>query len=361
MKMNMAGRASQGSAVELSLAARQNSSSENCFTFLDHLRRKKICCLRVALWRRKCGGVGSVLGTEGLLVCATLTQSSVGVVAELQSQFELYEIAKYYFDGQGKAVRPMITVLMSRAINSHLHNEDSPSPQLLLNPSLNPSLSSIPPTTLSLPPQPLSQSSSTPPSTPPQPLSQSPPSIPSSTPPSTPSLNPPLNPSLNLLPQPPLNPLLNPLHPPPLSNPPNPSQSPPKPLPSSSQPPLNPPQPPPSTPSSTPLSIPSLNPSLNPLSSQPPSTPPLNPSLNPLPQPIPESTSLNPLPQTPTPSHYTSHIPFLNTLPRHHHHPIPLPHPPPTSPPSIPSLNPHNPLPLVIVASDIQQQKQVIE
>ncbi|XP_071530695.1 all trans-polyprenyl-diphosphate synthase PDSS1 [Panulirus ornatus] len=43
---------------------------------------------------------------------------------ELKSQFDLHEIAKYYFDGQGKAVRPMITVLMSRAINCHLHNED---------------------------------------------------------------------------------------------------------------------------------------------------------------------------------------------------------------------------------------------
>ncbi|XP_045615437.1 all trans-polyprenyl-diphosphate synthase PDSS1 [Procambarus clarkii] len=43
---------------------------------------------------------------------------------ELKSHAELYEIAKYYFDGQGKAVRPMITLLMSRAINSHLHNQD---------------------------------------------------------------------------------------------------------------------------------------------------------------------------------------------------------------------------------------------
>ncbi|XP_063840864.1 all trans-polyprenyl-diphosphate synthase PDSS1-like [Scylla paramamosain] len=43
---------------------------------------------------------------------------------ELESQFELQEIAKYYFDGQGKAVRPLITVLMSRAINTHLHDED---------------------------------------------------------------------------------------------------------------------------------------------------------------------------------------------------------------------------------------------
>ncbi|XP_042858084.1 all trans-polyprenyl-diphosphate synthase PDSS1-like [Penaeus japonicus] len=43
---------------------------------------------------------------------------------ELQSRCELQDIAEYYFDGQGKAVRPMVTVLMSRAINTHLHNED---------------------------------------------------------------------------------------------------------------------------------------------------------------------------------------------------------------------------------------------
>ncbi|XP_069943635.1 all trans-polyprenyl-diphosphate synthase PDSS1 [Cherax quadricarinatus] len=41
---------------------------------------------------------------------------------ELKSHLEIYEIAKYYFDGQGKAVRPMITLLMSRSINTHLHD-----------------------------------------------------------------------------------------------------------------------------------------------------------------------------------------------------------------------------------------------
>ncbi|XP_042204143.1 all trans-polyprenyl-diphosphate synthase PDSS1-like [Homarus americanus] len=58
------------------------------------------------------------------LTDADLMHMFSDITKELQSQFELYEIAKYYFDGQGKAVRPMITVLMSRAINSHLHNED---------------------------------------------------------------------------------------------------------------------------------------------------------------------------------------------------------------------------------------------
>ncbi|XP_037076916.1 decaprenyl-diphosphate synthase subunit 1-like [Pollicipes pollicipes] len=33
----------------------------------------------------------------------------------------LKDIASYYFDGQGKAVRPMITCLTARAINSHAH------------------------------------------------------------------------------------------------------------------------------------------------------------------------------------------------------------------------------------------------
>lgn len=46
------------------------------------------------------------------------------ITKALESQFELQEIAKYYFDGQGKAVRPLITVLMSRAINTHLHDDD---------------------------------------------------------------------------------------------------------------------------------------------------------------------------------------------------------------------------------------------
>ncbi|KAG8238995.1 hypothetical protein J437_LFUL005052 [Ladona fulva] len=34
---------------------------------------------------------------------------------------ELERIACYYFDGQGKALRPMVTLLMARAINEHLH------------------------------------------------------------------------------------------------------------------------------------------------------------------------------------------------------------------------------------------------
>ncbi|KAK4316742.1 hypothetical protein Pmani_012122 [Petrolisthes manimaculis] len=43
---------------------------------------------------------------------------------ELRSQFELHDIAEYYFDGQGKAVRPMVTLLMSRALNIHLHSDN---------------------------------------------------------------------------------------------------------------------------------------------------------------------------------------------------------------------------------------------
>lgn len=33
---------------------------------------------------------------------------------------ELEEIARYYFDGQGKAFRPMVVVLIARALNSHM-------------------------------------------------------------------------------------------------------------------------------------------------------------------------------------------------------------------------------------------------
>lgn len=38
-------------------------------------------------------------------------------------QEELYEIATYYFDGQGKAIRPMVGILMARAINYHMYKE----------------------------------------------------------------------------------------------------------------------------------------------------------------------------------------------------------------------------------------------
>ncbi|EDV93943.1 all trans-polyprenyl-diphosphate synthase PDSS1 [Drosophila grimshawi] len=39
------------------------------------------------------------------------------------SQPELDTIACYYFDGQGKALRPMVTLLMAKALNYHLNNE----------------------------------------------------------------------------------------------------------------------------------------------------------------------------------------------------------------------------------------------
>src|SRR5882724_11520361 len=34
---------------------------------------------------------------------------------------ELEEIAGYYFDGQGKAFRPMVVVLIARALNHHIN------------------------------------------------------------------------------------------------------------------------------------------------------------------------------------------------------------------------------------------------
>jgi decaprenyl-diphosphate synthase subunit 1 len=42
------------------------------------------------------------------------------------SQAELETISKYYFDGQGKALRPMVAMLMARAINFHMQidNQD---------------------------------------------------------------------------------------------------------------------------------------------------------------------------------------------------------------------------------------------
>ncbi|GLV41305.1 qless [Carabus blaptoides fortunei] len=41
------------------------------------------------------------------------------------SQEEVKNIVTYYFDGQGKAIRPMIAILMARAINYHLYKEES--------------------------------------------------------------------------------------------------------------------------------------------------------------------------------------------------------------------------------------------
>ncbi|XP_025832400.1 decaprenyl-diphosphate synthase subunit 1 isoform X1 [Agrilus planipennis] len=40
-------------------------------------------------------------------------------------QKELYDVATYYFDGQGKAIRPMIAILMARAINYHMYKDKS--------------------------------------------------------------------------------------------------------------------------------------------------------------------------------------------------------------------------------------------
>ncbi|KAL7024603.1 hypothetical protein ACKWTF_013125 [Chironomus riparius] len=42
------------------------------------------------------------------------------------NQKELIQIAEYYFGGNGKALRPMVTLLMGKAINYHIHRENSP-------------------------------------------------------------------------------------------------------------------------------------------------------------------------------------------------------------------------------------------
>ncbi|XP_066904758.1 all trans-polyprenyl-diphosphate synthase PDSS1 [Halyomorpha halys] len=47
-----------------------------------------------------------------------------GITQELlmnTNEEELQRIATYYFDGQGKSLRPMVTLLMSRAVNYHLN------------------------------------------------------------------------------------------------------------------------------------------------------------------------------------------------------------------------------------------------
>lgn len=45
------------------------------------------------------------------------------ILRQSTSQIELETIATYYFDGQGKALRPMVSLLMARAINYHLNQE----------------------------------------------------------------------------------------------------------------------------------------------------------------------------------------------------------------------------------------------
>lgn len=51
-------------------------------------------------------------------------QLIVDIKRELRSErTELEEIATYYFDGQGKAYRPMIVILIGRAYNRHLNQE----------------------------------------------------------------------------------------------------------------------------------------------------------------------------------------------------------------------------------------------
>lgn len=40
------------------------------------------------------------------------------------NQTELNTIATYYFDGQGKALRPMVAILMARAVNYHVYGEN---------------------------------------------------------------------------------------------------------------------------------------------------------------------------------------------------------------------------------------------
>lgn len=52
------------------------------------------------------------------------------------NQQELIQISEYYFDGQGKALRPMVTMLMGKAINYHMHRENRLVDTLTTNPNL---------------------------------------------------------------------------------------------------------------------------------------------------------------------------------------------------------------------------------
>ncbi|KAG4079026.1 hypothetical protein HA402_001681 [Bradysia odoriphaga] len=53
-----------------------------------------------------------------------VTQDIRDLIESGTNQPELDTIAKYYFDGQGKALRPMVAMLMARAINYHIHKDN---------------------------------------------------------------------------------------------------------------------------------------------------------------------------------------------------------------------------------------------
>ena len=48
------------------------------------------------------------------------------------SRPELKQICDYYFDGSGKAIRPLIICAWSRALNKHLHSENDESNSYIL-------------------------------------------------------------------------------------------------------------------------------------------------------------------------------------------------------------------------------------
>lgn len=52
----------------------------------------------------------------------SLTYSAIPWQELLVSTTELKEMSEYYFDGKGKAFRPVVVVLMARACNVHHNN-----------------------------------------------------------------------------------------------------------------------------------------------------------------------------------------------------------------------------------------------
>lgn len=59
-------------------------------------------------------------GEYMLMACGSPQQ----IIEAGTNEPELDTIAKYYFDGQGKALRPMVAMLMARAINYHIHKDN---------------------------------------------------------------------------------------------------------------------------------------------------------------------------------------------------------------------------------------------
>lgn len=74
-------------------------------------------------------GIVVLVGTLLIWICTIrskldFSSSDQQELERNTNQPELNTIATYYFDGQGKALRPMVAILMARAVNYHVYGEN---------------------------------------------------------------------------------------------------------------------------------------------------------------------------------------------------------------------------------------------